>query len=54
MTTALFLLRAVQIGLSIQDLDELDFGDVLDMITESSNDGTEYKLLATQEDFDRF
>lgn len=50
----LFLLRAIQVGLSIDDLDRLDFGDVIDIITESSNDGYEYKYVACQDDFDRF
>ena len=54
MTLALFLLRAVQIGLRLDDLDSLEYGTVFDMITESANDGCEYKELASQEDFDRF
>ena len=52
--TPLFLLRAVQLGLSMSDLDLLTIGMVNDMITESANDGCEYNELATQEDFDRF
>lgn len=54
MTTALFMLRAIQVGLHINDLDALDIGDVLDMATEASNDTTEYKQVASQEDFDKF
>lgn len=54
MTTALFLLRCVQMGLQISDLDLLDYGTVIDMITESGNDKCEYQALATQEDFDSF
>lgn len=54
MTTALYLLRCVQIGLSLADLDALDLGTILDMITEFGNDDFEYKQLATQDDFDRF
>ena len=38
MTTPLFLLRCVQIGLSIRDLDLLTIGMVNDMYAESSND----------------
>jgi hypothetical protein len=41
-------------GLGIADLDALDYGFVLDMMTESSNDDYKYKELASQEDFDRF
>ena len=55
MTTALYLLRCVQMGLSIRDLDYLEIGMIFDMFTESSNDdfdGWAYK--ATQADYDRF
>lgn len=54
LTTALFVLRAVQIGLSIADLDRLEYGFVIDLLTESGNDGADYAVLATQEDIDRF
>ena len=54
MTTPLFLLRCVQLGLSIRDLDLLTIGMVYDMFTEASNDGYEYPLEASQTDMDRF
>ena len=54
MTTPLFLLRRVELGISIRDLDLLTIGLVLDMWTEKSNDGVKYKRIATQEDFDKF
>lgn len=54
MTTALLLLRAVQAGLSLDDLDGLEIGVVYDLLTEAANDEYEYTPLATQEDFDRF
>ncbi len=54
MTTGLFLLRAFQIHLSLDDLDRLEYGTVLDMMTEAGNDECKYDELATQEDFDRF
>ena len=41
MTTPLFLLRCVQLGISIRDLDLLTIGMMNDMYAESSND--EYK-----------
>lgn len=50
----MFLLRATQAGLTIEDLDYLSYGTVVDMITESANDYEEYDVLPTQEDFDRF
>ena len=54
MTTPLFLLRCLQIGLSINDLDLLTEGMVIDMATERGNDEAEWDELPTQEDFDRF
>ena len=54
MTTPLFLLRCVQLGLSIRDLDLLTIGMVNDIYAESRNDDYKYREVATQEDFDRF
>ncbi len=53
MTTPLFLLRCVQLGISIADLDLLTIGLVNDMFTERQNDDYPYKELASQSDFDR-
>lgn len=54
MTLGLFLLRTFQMGLSMTDLDCLEYGTVIDMMTESANDSCEYRQLASQEDFDKF
>lgn len=54
MTTPLFLLRCVQLGLSIRDLDLLTIGMVNDMYVESRNDECKYAVVATQKDFDQF
>ncbi len=54
MTTPLFLLRSLEIGLSIRDLDYLTIGMVIDIWTEKGNDSVKYDNLATQEDFDKF
>ena len=54
MTTALFLLRCVEIGISIRDLDLLTIGMVLDIWAEKGNDGVKYDRVASQEDFDKF
>jgi hypothetical protein len=54
MTTPLFMLRCVQLGISIKDLDLLSIGLVNDMFTELANDGYEYPDVATQDDMDRF
>ena len=53
LNTALFILRALQVGLTLKDLDALDLGFVMDLVTENSNDSAEYRRLATQEDMDR-
>lgn len=50
----LFLLRSVELGISIRNLALLTIGLVLDIWTEKSNDGVKYKRVATQEDFDKF
>lgn len=54
MTTALFLLRCVQLGISIRDLDLLTIGMVNEMYAESVNDEVKYRQVAVQEDFDKF
>lgn len=54
MTTPLFLLRCVQLGLGVSDLELLTIGLVNDMFTERQNDDFKYDTLASQDDFDRF
>lgn len=54
MTTPLFLLRAVQLGISIRDLDFLTIGMINEMYIESQNDECDFDVLANQEDFDKF
>lgn len=59
MTTALFHLRCLEIGLPIRDLDLLTIGMVIDIWTESNNDRATKKSgdsvrEATQEDFNNF
>ena len=54
MTTALFLLRCIEIGISVRDLDLLTIGMVLDIWTEKANDDVKYDRVASQEDFDKF
>lgn len=53
-TSALILLRCKQLGLTLEDLDVLDLGAVMDMAVEQANDDYEYPVLATQEDMDNF
>ena len=52
LTTPLFLLRCMEVGISIPDLDLLTIGLVMDIWTEKGNDGSEYAVLASQEDMD--
>lgn len=62
MTTELFMLRAVQVGLRISDLDLIDYGMVLNMLSENNKDydnainNTDDNSVrdATQADFDEF
>lgn len=54
MNTAVFILRAKQLGLSLEELDELDEGFVLDMIIEAANDHETHQRIATQAEFDKF
>ncbi|MDD6108824.1 MAG: hypothetical protein PUB72_01240 [Ruminococcus sp.] len=55
MTTPLFLLRCVQLGLSMGDLDFLTIGLVNDMFTEQENDEYDgWHEVAGQADFDAF
>lgn len=51
--TALYLLRAVQCGISLKDLDLVSMGTVNDMLTESANDEYDYPQKATQADIAR-
>lgn len=55
MNVAVFMVRAKQMGLTLQEMDELEEGFITDMIIENGNDHFDgYKEIATQEDFDRF
>ena len=54
MTTPVFLLRCVQIGLTLSDLDLLTIGMVNEMFIEKDNDEATYNYKATQDDFNRF
>ena len=48
------MLRALQVGLRLDDLDQLEVGQVIDLCTEMGNDHEHYDTRATQDDFDRF
>lgn len=54
MTTPLFLLRCVQLGISMADMELLSIGLINDMYSESRNDEWKYCEIGTQEDMDLF
>ena len=54
MTTPLFLLRCLQIGLSLDELDLLTIRMVTEIAIERANDEYDYPILATQELYDAF
>lgn len=52
--SAVFYLRAKQLGLSFDEMDALDVGDIYDLITEQNNDSYKYPYEATEADFKNF
>ena len=54
MTTPLLLLRAVQLGVHISEMDLLTIGEINDMYTEMQRDEGPHEMLACQDDFDSF
>ena len=54
MTTPLFLLRCVQLGISMADMELLSIGLINDMYSESRNDEWNYCQIVTQENMDRW
>ena len=54
MTTPLFLLRCVQIGLTLSALDLLTVGMVNDILIEKDKDDYNYPYKATQAQMDAF
>ena len=54
MTTPLLLLRAVQLGVHISEMELLTIGEINDMYCEMQRDEEPHDQLACQDDFDRF
>lgn len=52
-TTALLLLRAVQLGVPLRDLELLSIGMLNDMYAAAADDQLEWPVMATQEDMDK-
>lgn len=51
MTSALVLLRAKQVGFTIDEIDDLTWGQLMDVIIESANDDYKYPVKGTSEDY---
>lgn len=54
MNTAIFMLRCKELGLSVDDLENIEYGLVQDMMIEKSNDRYNYPYKAEQKDYDNF
>lgn len=54
MSSALFLLRTKEIGLTLDELDVLSVGTIYDLIAEKANDKYEWPQEMTQSDIDKF
>ena len=52
--TSTYLLRCKQLSLTIEEMDQLEYGLVLDMMTEAGNDSVDYPKKATQAQFREF
>lgn len=53
-SAALVVLRLLQCGFSLRDLDEITLGAAFDVLNEKINDSVEWDEEATQEDIDKF
>ena len=54
MTTSLFQLRALELGIRKQDLRLYTSGQIFGILTERSNDKYDWPKMATQSDIDYF
>jgi len=50
----MLMLRALQVGLRLHDLEEITIGELIDILIEMDNDSYDYPTKATQEDFRSF
>lgn len=50
--SSVYLLRCKEIGFTLRELFDFDYGEIQDVIIERSNDHAEYNYKATQTDFD--
>lgn len=54
MNTAIYTLRCIELGLSVAELERLEYGFVLDIFEERAIDQNGYIKNADQSDFDNF
>lgn len=53
MTSALVVLRGKQVGFTLDELDELTWGQLMDVLIESANDNYKYPKKGTAADFNK-
>lgn len=53
MTSALMVLRAKQVGFTLDEMDSLTWGQLMDVIIESANDNYKYPKLGTKSDYEK-
>jgi hypothetical protein len=53
MTSALVVLRGKQVGFSLDEMDELTWGQLMDVLIESANDNYKYPIKGTAADFNK-
>lgn len=53
MTSALMVLRAKQVGFTLDEIDSLSWGQVMDVIIESANDNYKYPKLGNKSDYEK-
>lgn len=54
MNTPLLMLRAFQVGMSLEDISCMNVGEIIDILIEQGNDNFKYPYKATQEDYRAF
>ena len=50
----MILLRALELGLRMSDLDDFTVGEIFDILTERANDSYDWEYEATEEDIANF
>ena len=48
------MLRALQMGLKLTDLEQITLGELVDILIEHANDEYDYPIKATQDDYRSF